>query len=181
LPTASHSKAARGSKASIGLREPIDMQACIPDVFTFTQRRVIRNGQIDAIADTAWDTDEVTSAATYQLSNKRRLSGVANVANIAVGSLIAGSGVGREVYVTARNVSAQTLDISEELHNAVGTQTYTFKRFKYLLDFSGFEYVSQFNIADIDFRGEALPGLLPEPPQGSRDHLDRAGLSGDDG
>ena len=139
---------------SIGLREPIDMQACVPDVDTFTQRRVIRNGQIDAIPDSSWDTDETTSSATYQLSEKRRLSNVTNVANIPVGSLIEGSGVGREVYVTARNISAQTLDISEELHDAVGTQTYTFKRFKYLLDFSGFEFLSQFNISDIDFRGD---------------------------
>ena len=151
---------------SIGLTEPIDMQACVPDVTVFAVRRAIRNGQFDAVPSAAWDTDTVTSAAQYSLSNKLRLSNVANVANIAVGSLISGAGVGREVYVTARNVSAQTVDISGELYDAVGTQTYTFKRFKYLLDFSGFEDLAQFNVADIDFRGDGLASCVMLSKQG---------------
>ncbi|WP_298293981.1 glycosyl hydrolase family 28-related protein [uncultured Litoreibacter sp.] len=151
---------------SIGLREPIDMQACVPDVNVFSSRRVIRNGQFDAIADTAWDTDTVTSSARYLLSDKRKLTNVTNVANIAVGSLVIGAGVGREVYVTDRNVAAQTLDISEELYDAVGTQNYTFKRFKYLLDFSGFEDLAQFNISDVDFRGDGHASCVMISKQG---------------
>ena len=55
----------------------------------------------------AWDDTVVTSQATYTTSDSKRLTGVTNVANIEIGSLVTGAGVGREVYVKSKNVGAQ--------------------------------------------------------------------------
>ncbi|PTX54793.1 pectate lyase-like protein [Litoreibacter ponti] len=151
---------------SIGLRGPVDMRAAVPDVATFTSRRVIRNGQFDAINDSAWTTGEATSAATYSIGNPLKLTNVTNVANIEVGSLITANGVGREVYVTSKNVGAQELTITQPLYDAVGTQTYTFKRFRYLLDFSGFEKISQFNMDDVDIKADGVASCVMLPPAG---------------
>lgn len=156
---------------SIGLRGPIDMQAAVPDVTSFTARRVIRNGQLDAIADPAWTTGTASSAATYATSQPYTLSNVTNVANIEVGSLVQGNGVGREVYVTSKNVGAQTLTLSQQLYDAVGTQTYSFKRFRYMLDFSGFQKLSQFNISDVDMKADGVASCVMLPPAGLIWHL----------
>ena len=155
----------------ISLTEPMDMQDCDPDQTTFEIRRVIRNGQIQPVAGPNWDTETVTSTATYNAGSPNTLSNVVNIANIAVGSLVTGSGVGREIYVTSRNVGAQTLQLSAQLHDAQGTQTFTFRRFKYLLDFSGYAKFSQFILDDIEFQcaGEASGILLA--PDGLTFHL----------
>ena len=58
--------------------------------------------------------------------------------------------MGREVYVRSKDVGAGTITLSQELYAAVGTQTFTFKRFKYLLDFSGFASLSRFVVDDVD-------------------------------
>ena len=60
---------------------------------------------------------------------------MANIANIAVGSLVEGTGVGREVYVKEVNVGSQSLTLSQPLYGAAGTHQFTFTRFKYLPDF----------------------------------------------
>ncbi|MEP3347488.1 MAG: glycosyl hydrolase family 28-related protein [Litoreibacter sp.] len=151
---------------SIGLRGPVDMRAAVPDVSSFTSRRVIRNGQLDAINNAAWNTGTATSSGTYATSQPFQLSNVSNVANIEVGSLVTGNGVGREVYVTATNVGAQTLTLSQQLYDAVGTQNYTFKRFRYMLDFSGFDKLSQFNIADVDMKADGVASCVLLPPAG---------------
>jgi len=155
----------------IAVRAPIDMQAAVNNKTTFKQRRVIRNGQFSAVAGPNWDTEVQTSQGTYSPSNSKQLTGVTNVANIPVGSLIEGNGVGREVYVRAKNVGAQSLTLSAPLYDAAGTQTYTFRRFKYLLDFSGFEQISKFSLADIEFQcsGDCSGILLP--PSGTAFHL----------
>ena len=138
----------------IGLTGPVNMQACDPARTTFATRRVIRNGQFQAIDGPAWTDSVVTSAATYSAGSPLSLTSVANIANIAVGSLVTGSGVGREVYVREVNIAQQRLTLSTELWDAVGTQVFTFRRFKYLLDFSGFDDLSQFNLSDIEFQCE---------------------------
>lgn len=156
---------------SIGLNGPVDMHAAVPDISTFTSRRVIRNGQLDAISNAAWDAGTATSSGTYATSSPFRLSNVTNVANIEVGSLVTGNGVGREVYVTSKNVGAQTLTLSQQLYDAVGTQTYSFKRFRYMLDFSGFDKVTQFNIADLDIKADSVASCIMLPPAGLIWHL----------
>jgi hypothetical protein len=138
-----------GRKVSV--TSQIDMQAAVPNRDTYATRRVIRNGQIEA-SGSDWDTDEVTSTATYAASNSRTLTNVTNVANVPVGALVEGTGVGREVYVRSKNVGAQTIELSVPLYDAEGTQTFTFKRFKYLLDFSGFTKLSRFIMQGIEFQ-----------------------------
>jgi hypothetical protein len=97
------------------------------------------------------------------VANNLTLTGVANVANIPVGSLVMGTGVGREVYVRSKNVSAGTIELSQPLYAAAGTRTYTFKRFKYMLDFSGFDLLSRFELEDIEFSmlGNSSGVMLP--------------------
>ncbi|MEM9434701.1 MAG: glycosyl hydrolase family 28-related protein [Pseudomonadota bacterium] len=141
---------------SISVDSPIDMQACVPDVTTWANRRVIRNGLFDVVDDASWAVTNATSQATYATGNPTRLTNVANVANIEIGSLVTGSGVGREVYVTEKNVGAQTLELSQPLYDAAGTQSFTFTRYQYILDFSGFESFSRFNLADIEFKCDGI-------------------------
>lgn len=151
---------------NIEIDEPINVKSMVPDKDTFAIRRVLRNGKIEAKDSTAWDTKVATSQASYSKGSPLKLSNVTNIANIPVGSLVVGSGVGREVYVQAKNTSAGSLTLSAPLFDAVGTQTYTFKRFRYLLDFSGFTSLSKFVLSDIEFHcnGRASGVLLA--PQG---------------
>ncbi|RYH02165.1 right-handed parallel beta-helix repeat-containing protein [Salipiger sp. IMCC34102] len=148
----------------VTLTEPLDMQACDPGRTIYATRRVVRNGQFQPANNTNWDTTSVTSGANYSLTDDQRLTNVDNVANIPVGSLVTGSGVGREVYVTARNVGNRTLDLSQPLYDAAGRQTFGFTRFKYLLDFSGYDDLKQFVLDDIEFQcaGKAS-GILLAP------------------
>ena len=136
----------------ISLSAPVNMQAADPGRTTFATRRVIRNGQFQPIDGPAWDDVVVTSVATYAAASPLTLTGVVNIANIQVGALVTGNGVGREIYVTAVNVGQQRITLSRELYDAEGTQTFTFRRFKYLLDFSGYDELSQFVIADVEFQ-----------------------------
>lgn len=135
----------------IDLRAPVDLAAAAPNVSAFAQRRVISNGQFSVVAGASWDTDSIAAQASYSASRRYELSNVANVASIPVGALVEGAGVGREVYVRARNVAAETLELSRPLFDAEGTQIFTFRRFKYMLDFSGFDKISKFTLSNLDF------------------------------
>ncbi|WP_458791161.1 glycosyl hydrolase family 28-related protein [Yoonia sp. MH D7] len=140
----------------ISLSGPVDMQAADPSRTSYATRRVIRNGQFQAETSANWDTTTVTSLGTYATSNPTRLTNVVNVANVPVGALVTGAGVGREIYVSGRNIGAKIVYLSAPLYDAAGTQNFTFKRFKYLLDFSGFESLSQFVLDDIEFQGNGF-------------------------
>ncbi|MBK1636350.1 glycosyl hydrolase family 28-related protein [Rhodovulum adriaticum] len=155
----------------IELTEPIDMQAAVANKDFYAIRRVIRRGQFYAKPSSAWDSVQVTSQATYSTASPTKLTNVANIASIPVGSLVQGLGVGREVYVREVNPGAATLTLSQPLFDAAGTQTYTFTRFKYILDFSGFSALDKFVLDDIEFQcdGEASAILLP--PAGQIFHL----------
>ena len=133
----------------IELTEPIDV-AALTGLTTFQQRRVLTNGQITAVAGAAWDTEVVTSISTYNAAQPMQLSSVTNIAAVPVGARISGSGVGREVYVTSKNIAAGTIEISRPLFET-GTRTLTFSRHKYMLDFSGFAKHSKFEINNIEF------------------------------
>ena len=134
----------------VDLTGPIDV-AALTGLTDFSSRRVVRNGQLNAVAGPNWATAEVTSVATYAVSAPNTLTGVANVANVPVGALVIGTGVGREVYVRSKNVAAGTVELSQPLWGAVGTRPYTFRRFRYMLDFGGFEKLSRFELEDIEF------------------------------
>ncbi len=155
----------------ISLSEPLDMQACDPSRTVFAIRRVIRNGQFQPISGPAWDDEVVSSQATYATASPTQLTNVVNVANIAVGSLVEGTGVGREVYVTSVNVAAKTITLSVPLYDAAGTQTFTFTRFKYLLDFSGYADLAQFCIDDVEFQCDGQASAVMLAPQGLIFHV----------
>lgn len=147
----------------ITLTEPLDVHAAVSNQDTFANRRVLRNGQVKADGSAAWDTEIVTSLATYDAGSDTTLSNVANVSQIPVGSLVEGTGVGREFYVSSKNVTAGTIELSLPLYGPPAQQTYTFKRFKYLLDFSGFASLQRFNIEDVEFlcQGDCSALMLP--------------------
>lgn len=145
----------------IEIDQPLDMQAIVDNKSTFEVRRVLRNGQFNAQASSNWDTETEISTASYSSANARQLTNVANIANIKPGSHITGNGVGREVYVTSVDVGAQTLQLSQKLYGAAANQTYTFTRYKYILDFSGFSKFSQFVIDDVEFLcNEICSGIM---------------------
>ncbi len=137
---------------TVTVTEPIDMQAAVATRDTFEIRRVIRNGQFYASGGAAWESDVTTAQAYYAASNPTTLSNVQNVQDIAIGSLVTGQGVGREIYVRSVNPATQTVELSEALYDAEGTQNFTFTRFKYMLDFSGFQKLSKFNLDNIEFQ-----------------------------
>jgi hypothetical protein len=150
----------------VELTEPLDV-AAISGLSSFINRRGIRNGSLNAVPGPAWTTEDVTSIATYATSSNLTLTGVANVANILVGSLVIGTGVGREVYVTSKNISAGTVTLSQPLYAAAGTRTYTFRRFKYMLDFSGFGLLSRFELEDIEFNNNGVGSAVMLPLTGN--------------
>ncbi|MEM6372519.1 MAG: glycosyl hydrolase family 28-related protein [Pseudomonadota bacterium] len=142
---------------------PIDMQRAVPNRDQFNTRRIIRNGQIEAVGDN-WDTITVTSQATYNPSDARTLTNVVNAANVPVGSHVEGNGVGREIYVREVNVAAQEITLNAPIFDAAGTQTYTFNRFQYLIDFSSFSKLSKFNMSGIEFQcNNKCSGIMLAP------------------
>ncbi|NNE80044.1 MAG: right-handed parallel beta-helix repeat-containing protein [Silicimonas sp.] len=149
---------------------PIDM-ADAAGQSTFEIRRVIRNGQFNVVPGSNWDTDTQTSTASYDTATPEQLTSVANVANIAVGSLVEGTGVGREVFVTDKNVGAGTITLSQPLYGAPSSQSYTFKRFAYVLDFSGFTKLSKFTLTDIEIHCQGVASGILLAPAGETFHL----------
>ncbi|WP_460274244.1 glycosyl hydrolase family 28-related protein [Celeribacter sp. ULVN23_4] len=133
----------------IELDEPLDI-AAITGADTLEVRRVIRNGQITTDTSSHWDNEEVASTASYSAASPKTLTNVTNIANIPVGSLVTGTGVGREVYVRAVNVGDQSLTLSQPLYAPSASQSYTFTRFKYVFDFSGLSKLSQFHLSDVE-------------------------------
>ncbi len=149
---------------------PIDMAAAAGQT-TYEIRRVIRNGQLNVVPGPGWSTEVQTSVAGYDSGQPLVLSSVANVANVVVGSLVEGTGVGREVYVTERNVGAGTITLSQPLHSAPASQTYSFSRFRYVLDFSGFTKLSKFTLTDVEIHCQGVASGILMAPAGETFHL----------
>lgn len=143
----------------IMLDAPLDL-AAITGLNFFAIRRVVRNGLIEVNEGTAWNTVTVTSTGSYSTAQPAVLSNVTNVANIPVGARLSGNGVGREVYVRSRNISAQTLTLSQPLFGAAGSQTYTFSRFQYILDMSGFGVLERLELDGIEFQCKNIASTL---------------------
>ncbi len=170
LNNADHESLDMGGR-NVKVSEPLDMAAAVPNRDSFATRRVIRNGQFEAVGAANWATDVVTSQASYDPSDARTLTGVVNAANIAVGSLVTGVGVGREIYVRAVNLALGTVTLNAPLYDAAGTQVFTFQRFKYLLDFSGFTQLSKFSLSDIEFQCRGVASGIMLAPSGITFHL----------
>jgi hypothetical protein len=155
----------------IEIDAPLDMAAAVGNLDSFEVRRVIRNGQINCVGGPGWTTGTATSQASYSAASPLLLTSVANVANIAVGSRVTGTGVGREVYVTSRNVAAGTITLSQQLWGAPSSQTYTFSRFRYALDFSGFAQLSRLVLDNLDIQCNGLASGILLAPSGSIIHI----------
>ena len=134
----------------VELTEPINV-AALTGLTSFGQRRLLAHGQLTVTPGAAWTTQTATSVATYTPAQPNTLTGVVNVAAIPVGARISGTGVGREVYVTSKNIGAGTLQLSQPLWGGAGTRNYTFQRYQYMLDFSGFTDFNKFEITGIEF------------------------------
>lgn len=143
---------------------PINVQAVVENHTSFAVRRGITNGQFNVLDSAAWNPQVVTSVATYNPNQSHILTGVANVANVPVGAHVSGAGVGREIYVRDKNVGAGTVTLSQPLHGGATTQQFTFRRFRYVLDFSGFSSLSSFEITQCEFlcNGQAS-GIMLSP------------------
>ena len=133
---------------------------------SFVQRRVIDNGQLVAVPGAAWTPGVTSSQATYSTDVPYVLSGVTNIANIEVGSLVTGAGVARETYVRSKNVGAGTVELSLPPGSQGGTRTYTFTRFRYLLDFSGFGRLDRFEMTNLEFVCDGVASAVMLPPSG---------------
>ncbi len=151
---------------TIQLDGPVDLHAVVGNKDSFSTRRILRNGEFKAVAGSAWDSETVTSSASFNSSSGTTLTGVTNIASIAIGSLVEGFGVGVEIYVKDVNVSNQSLTLSSPLWAAAANQTYTFTRHKYLLDMSGFTSVSRFTFENLDFNGSSIASGVMIAPDG---------------
>lgn len=140
----------------VALTEPVDLQAAVPNRTRYETRRAIHNGQLIALTGGDWDTTTLIEQATYNPNNPRTLTNVSNVANIAIGSRVSGAGVGREIYVRDKNIAANELTLNGPLYDAAGTQNFAFERYKYMLDFSGFDVISKFVMHNIEFQCQEL-------------------------
>ena len=150
---------------------PIDLAAAVANQTSFQIRRVLRNGQINLTPSPNWDDVQVTSTASYSAGNPDTLTAVANVANVPVGALITGTGVGREVYVLYVNIGAATVTLSQPLFAAPGTQTYAFTRFQYALDFSGFTVLDKFELEAVEIQCNGYGSGILLPPAGKLFHF----------
>ncbi|RVV97758.1 right-handed parallel beta-helix repeat-containing protein [Mesobaculum littorinae] len=150
----------------IEIDAPIDVAAVVGSPRSFEIRRVVRNGQLKARDGAAWGVSTVTRSARYNRSSPNVLTNVASVGGIEVGARVSGQGVGREVYVRAKNAAAGTVTLSQPLYAAASTQDYGFTRFRYLLDFSGFEVLSKFLLTDIEFQLNGVASGILLAPQG---------------
>ncbi|MDG3041831.1 right-handed parallel beta-helix repeat-containing protein [Roseicyclus marinus] len=149
------------------LEAPLDIQAIVGNRNTYANRRVLRNGQLAALNGPAWADEVVTRTGSWSASDPRRITGLSNVAAIPVGALVtAGQGVGREIYVTATDVAGGRITLSAPFYGAPVTQSYTFRRFKYLLDFSGWLNLQRFVVSDIEFLCAGVCSALNLPRDG---------------
>ncbi|WP_179378281.1 glycosyl hydrolase family 28-related protein [Jannaschia marina] len=156
----------------IELTEPVDVQAAVFDKTTYANQRSIKNGQLDIQDGPAFETGEVTGRADFDPDNPRELTNVSNIANIEVGSLVEGpTGVGREVYVKSKSNSQNRITLSAALWGAPSRQTYTFKRFRYALDFSGFDALQRFTLEDVEILMAGRCSGILLPPAGIIFHV----------
>ena len=160
----------------VDLTGPLDV-AAISGQTSFEIRRLITNGMLNATANAAWTPSVATSNATYNRGSPTTLSNVGNINNIDVGSRVTGNGVGREVYVRAVNVGGNSLELSQPIWGFQGTQSFTFTRYKYMLDFSGFTKFSKFELTGMELQCNGLASGILLAPSGDTFRLGMSSLT----
>ncbi len=155
----------------IVLQAPIDMPLGLR--VPTAHRRVIRNGRILCRAGSDWAPVTQLSDASYTPSNPKVLSNVTGIASIPVGALVEGTGVGREVYVTARRLDAAELILSQPLWGAAANQSYSFTRFRHALDLSGVGGPCDLGFADLVLECNGIASGLSLPCGATSIYLDR--------
>lgn len=144
----------------VELTAPIDV-AALAGLESFKQRRIIANGNLVVVDGSAWNTKTASAVGTYSVSNPFALTGISNIAAIPVGARITGTGVGREVYVRAKNMNTNSITLSQPLWGGSGTRSYSFERYPYMLDFSGISELSKFELTNIEFSAASVAsGIL---------------------
>lgn len=152
--------------AKVPLAKPLDFQGCDPEQATSKAVKVLRNGTFLPIPSTEWTTDVTTCKATHDPADARHLRDVEGCKDIPVGARVVSQGVGREVYVEAVDVATRSLTLSMPLYAATGTQKFSFHRYKYLLDFSGYDEVAQFQCQDLTLACDGVASGIMLATQG---------------
>ena len=153
----------------INLSEPLDVRQAVANRSSFNGRRAIRNGKIIADSAGSWPVTTVTGTASY--AGGLTLTNVQNAGSIERGMLISGAGVGREIYVKEIDQTAGTITLSALLYAAPASQTYTFTKFAYLLDFVGFNDISNLEIDGVEFNGATVASGILMPNNGFNWHV----------
>ncbi|MGB0506231.1 MAG: glycosyl hydrolase family 28-related protein [Pikeienuella sp.] len=149
----------------VHLDEPLDVLAAVVSPSSFSTRRVLRNGRISANPAGDWSVTTVTGTAKYTAS-ATKLTNVQNINSLKRGMLVQGTGVGREIYIRDVDISAGEVELSKPLFGAAPSQSYTFKRFAYLLDFSDFNNLQHFCIEGVSLNGASAASCLMMPADG---------------
>ena len=145
----------------VELTAPVRFKELLPDISRVTYQRTICNGELRAWNSSQWNDSVATSSARYDgIQDPLVLSNVQNISQIDIGSNIHGSGVGRDVFVVDKNESAKTITLNRELYGPPTTQTYTFTRFKFLIDFCEVDEVKYFEMVNIRFQLKARASLI---------------------
>ena len=71
----------------------------------------------------------------------------------------------------AKNDATQEVELSVPLYDAAGTQTYTFTRFKYIMDFSGFSKLQRFSLSHVELLCNSKASGILLPPAGVIFHV----------
>ena len=153
----------------INLSEPLNVQDAVANRSSFNARRAIRNGKI--VADPAGTWPLTTTSATASYAGGLTLTNVQNIASVERGMLVSGAGVGREIYVRDVDVANATVTLSQLLYAAPASQTYTFTKFAYLLDFVGFDDISNLEIDGVEFNGASVASGILMPTDGFNWHI----------
>ena len=149
----------------VHLTEPLDVRAAVVSPASFSTRRVLRNGRITADPSGDWSVTTATSTANYATGDSK-LTNVQNIGALQRGMLVEGVGVGREIYVRNVDVAAGEVELSKPLFGAAANQSYTFTRFAYLLDFSGYTNLQHFCIEGVSLNGSSAASCLMMPEDG---------------
>lgn len=150
---------------TVEIDRPIDVREVVGNRSSFSKRRTIRNGGIRAAAGSFWAPTNIVRTANYT-SGATFLTGVLNAGDIEIGSRVTGIGVGREVYVSDVDPAAGKVTLSKPLFGPAASQSYSFTRYRYLLDFSGFNFVSNFELSGVHLDGAGIASGLMLPPTG---------------